>query len=380
MTVASTADTPRCRAGDARLRVVLLLDIRDGAQQRFLQAYERFSRRVAAVPGHISHQLCQSGDDPGQWLITSEWESAESYLTWLNSEERVGMVEPMHACVRGTRPLRYSIVRESRSTPSRGARSRAAASLGRRARRSRADGGLVRHALTFTVKPGSEQAVARILAGYATPAAKVDAATRLHRTSLLMRGNRVVRVIEVFGDLGAALRHISAQPAVRAVEEALNPYLEEDRDLDDPDSAGRFFMRAALPAVRHLTADPGSAGDPRQVRRRALIYPAGPGCGAAVARWLARQDELVAARPSSPLVGSTVFQRDDTVVRVVDLRPSPEPEHAVVLGIAGRRAPAVLSRLVDLGRDGDLTGETGIKRLLTECDMSLLTDRRAHRG
>ena len=40
--------------------------------------------------------------------------------------------------------------------------------------------------------------------------------------SLFMRGNRVVRAVEVTGDLGNAMRHVAAQPEVRAVEEAIN--------------------------------------------------------------------------------------------------------------------------------------------------------------
>ena len=68
--------------------------------------------------------------------------------------------------------------------------------------------------------------MAEILANYSPPQAQVDATTRLCRTSLFMRGNRVVRAVEVTGDLGNAMRHVAAQPEVRAVEEAINPYLE----------------------------------------------------------------------------------------------------------------------------------------------------------
>jgi len=51
----------------------------------------------------------------------------------------------------------------------------------------------------------------------------------------------------VTGDLGNAMRHVAAQPEVRAVEEAINPYLEEARDFSDPTSVRAFFARAALP-------------------------------------------------------------------------------------------------------------------------------------
>ncbi|MFJ9816839.1 SchA/CurD-like domain-containing protein [Streptomyces sp. NPDC101151] len=294
----------------SRLRVVLLVDVYDGAQQQFLEAYEQLCNQVASVPGHVSDQLCQSIENPSQWLITSEWESAPPFLTWVNSEEHVRMVQPLHSCVRDTRSLRFHIVRETG-----GAAGQKQSAERRLQAHPRIGDGVIRHALTFTVKPGSEEKVAKILADYASPDARVDDTTRLCRTSLFMHGNRVVRAIEVRGDLLAALRHVARQPEVRAVEEAINPYLEQDRDLDDQDSARMFFTRAALPAVHHV-----SAQDRPEGKRQALCYQARPGGGMRLAELIAQADSAAADDPASPVLRSTVFQRDDVVVRLVDLR------------------------------------------------------------
>ncbi|WP_371498055.1 antibiotic biosynthesis monooxygenase [Kitasatospora sp. NBC_00374] len=343
----------------SRLRVVLFCDIMDGTQQRFLDAYEQLRHQVAAVPGHVSDQLCQSIEDPSQWLITSEWESAKPFLAWVDSEAHREMVKPLHGCVRDTRSLRYNIMRETAGDET-------------------FDGpapvtdGTVRHALTFKVKPGSESAVAKILAGYSSPAARVDDHTRLLRTSLFMRGNRVVRAVEVAGDLAAALRHVAQQPEVRAVEEAINPYLEEARDLNNPESARSFFMRAALPAVHHVAR----STVPGKVTRYALLYPVRTGCGAALADLLAGQDQLAAAEPGGVLAAATLFQREDVVVRVVDLTAAPETSPEVVLGVVGDRSEGVFARLVDL--DGhELSDGAAVGRFLAECRMDLVTDRRS---
>ncbi|MFF5854286.1 SchA/CurD-like domain-containing protein [Streptomyces sp. NPDC012751] len=330
----------------SRLRVVLLVDVYDGAQQQFLEAYEQLCNQVAQVPGHVSDQLCQSIENPSQWLITSEWESAPPFLTWVNSEEHVRMVEPLHSCVRDTRSLRFHIVRET------GGDAAASASRRRLQTSPRIGDGVIRHALTFTVRPGSEPEVKRILAGYASPRAKVDETTRLCRTSLFMHGNRVVRAIEVRGDLLAALRHVARQPEVRAVEEAINPYLEQERDLDDQESARVFFTRAALPAVHHVTADELPEGE-----RLAQYYPARPGDGMRLAELLAQQDEAAAEDPDGPVLRSTIFQRDDVVVRLVDVRPGSGPRAATPE--PGRQA--ALSVLLD----GEPVG------------MDLVTDRRS---
>ncbi|MFI8288360.1 TcmI family type II polyketide cyclase [Streptomyces sp. ms191] len=357
----------------SRLRVILLLDLYEGAQQQFLDAYEHMRNQVASIPGHISDQLCQSIENPSQWLITSEWESAPPFLAWVNSEEHVETVRPMHSCVRDTRSMRYSILREtnpaqSSERPRDPAGEQVAARVG---------DGVARHALTFTVKPGSESKVAELLAGYKSPKAKVDDNTRLRRTSLFMHGNRVVRAMEVEGDLMAALRHVSRQPEVRAVEEAINPYLEQDRDLTDQDSARVFFTRAALPAVHHVVS---GRPEPAELRRHALFYPAKEGCGMELARLLAHQDQAAADDPDSPIHGSTVFQRDDIVVRLVDTARELDLDPVASLGLKGPGKAAELQRLLDgaaIGVEGALDTDRNINRLLSHADMLPITDRRS---
>ncbi|WAP59037.1 SchA/CurD-like domain-containing protein [Streptomyces sp. S465] len=379
-TADQTPTTVESALTDTRLRVVLLVQVNSGAEQRFLRAYDQLSQQVAAVPGHISDQLCQSIENPSQWLITSEWESAPPFLAWVDSPAHREMVKPFHGCVEDTRSLRFSILRETLTAGS------APVDVTTRGVEAalRVGDGLVRQALTFTVQPGSEDAVAKILADYASPQARVDETTELVRTSVFMGGNRVVRAVEIKGDLTAALRFVARQPEIRAVEEAINPYLEEDRNLDDPASAREFFARASLPVVHHMTAaGPRPTGD---VHRHALLYPVKAGCGPAVASLLARQDELAvnrevaAEQTARTLLSSTIFQRDDIVVRLVDLNVPLERNPAMAAGVSGRRAAAVLGRLLDLGAEGaaiDLSVDDGLRRFLADCDMTPVTDRRA---
>ncbi|MGV9393392.1 SchA/CurD-like domain-containing protein [Streptomyces olivaceus] len=354
----------------SRVRVVLMLDVHDGMQQEFLDAYERIRDRVAAVPGHVSDQLCQSLENPTQWLLTSEWESAAPFLAWVNSDEHLDTVEPLQDCVRDTRSLRYSVLRETDGEQPAPGEPRSAPRVG---------GNVVRHALTFTVRPGSEPEVARLLSEYAAPDARVDGATRLLRTSLFLHGNRVVRAVEVRGDLQTALRHVARQPGVRAVEEALDPYVEQERDLRDPRSARRFFTRAAMPAVHHVAAvrTPGAHRADRPVRRLGLFYPVRSGAGPELARLLARQDASAARTPDGPVRAATVFHRDDLVVRLVDVDGDPEEAPALVLGLDGDGAVRA-ERLLDtaaVGVDGPPTGAGALSRLLAAARMTPLTDR-----
>ncbi|MCZ4123705.1 SchA/CurD-like domain-containing protein [Streptomyces sp. H39-S7] len=384
MTTLDDRRIPDATLQATRLRVVLLLDVLEGRQERFLEAYEEIRHQVAGVPGHVSDQLCQSLGNSSQWLITSEWESSEPFLDWVESAAHREMVEPLHGCVRDTTSLRFVIARETpdplapprperraaRPGPAKAGVPRVAA-LDPLPAPPLCSGGVVRHAITFTVKPGSEPAVAEILAGYRSPQARVDDTTRLLRTSLFLHGNRVVRAVEVQGDLGNALRHVAAQPEVRAVEEAINPHLEEARDLTDGSSARAFFARAALPAVAHVTGVT-EAGPDDGVTRRAYFYPVKPGRGEAAASLLAELDEASAADPGQRLVGSTVFHRDDVLVRVVDLAEAPgrapARERADVM-------PAELKRLLHPGmsHDPSAAGEPSYGARA----MDLITDRRS---
>ncbi|AQS71325.1 SchA/CurD-like domain-containing protein [Streptomyces pactum] len=355
----------------SRLRVVLLVEVYDGAQQQFLETYEQLRSHVESVPGHLGEQLCQSIENPSQWLITSEWESAPPFLNWVSSEEHVRMVKPLHSCVRDTRSLRFHVVRET-GHPGAGA----GTARGGLQTSPRIGDGVIRHALTFTVKPGSEDAVGKILADYASPEPRVDDTTRLCRTSLFLHGNRVVRAIEVRGDLLAALRHVAEQPEVRAVEEAINPYLEQVRDLGDPESARVFYTRAALPAVHHVTA---GEEDPA-ARRQALSYPARPGCGMRLARLLADRDEAAADDPHSPVLCSTIFQRDDVVVRMVDVRGRLDAgDPSVSLGLTDPAQVAELTTLLDgpAGTAGPAPAGGDLTRALGGARMELVTDRRS---
>ncbi|MFE5598740.1 SchA/CurD-like domain-containing protein [Streptomyces coelicoflavus] len=378
-TVAADAGGVSISAFDgSRVRVVLMLDVHDGMQQEFLDAYERIRDRVAAVPGHVSDQLCQSLENPTQWLLTSEWESAAPFLAWVNSDEHLDTVEPLATCVRDTHSLRYSVLRETDGGRPAPGEPRSAPRIG---------GNVVRHALTFTVRPGTEAETARLLSEYVSPDAHVDGSTRLLRTSLFMSGNRIVRAVEVRGDLQTALRHVARQPGVRAVEEALNPYLEQDRDLGDPQSARRFFTRAAMPAVHHaaMAVHHAATGDRPGARteRLALLYPVRAGAGGELARLLARRDASAAQDPDSPVLAATVFHRDDLVVRLVDVAGDPGAAPAAVLGLHGSEGAAAAERLLDtavVGVDGPPAEAATLSRLLTRIRMTPLTDRRSAGG
>jgi len=98
-----------------RARIVFLFRVPASRQEAFLSAYERIRHLVAAgTPGHLADQVCQSGDDPEQWLITSEWRDLEAFLAWERTDEHRALVRPMRECITDARSLRFAVVHETR--------------------------------------------------------------------------------------------------------------------------------------------------------------------------------------------------------------------------------------------------------------------------
>ncbi|PSL51478.1 SchA/CurD like domain-containing protein [Saccharothrix carnea] len=180
-----------------------------------------------------------------------------------------------------------------------------------------------RYALTFTVRPGSEAAVAEILSGYSRPPAGGPGTARplLERTSVFMAGPVVVRVVDIGCPPDQAVRHLAGQPQIRAVEERLRPHLTEDRDLSDHSGRRRFLARSVMRVVASRNGHSG------HLRRTAAIYQALPRQGREVAR-------LLGARDTAPGCGTTVFRRGDLVVHLLE-----SPDATVAAPLVAELAP-----------------------------------------
>ncbi|MFV2109910.1 SchA/CurD-like domain-containing protein [Micromonospora sp. LOL_015] len=91
-------------------------------------------------------------------------------------------------------------------------------------------------AITYDIKPGHENDIAEVLAGFRRvgSASVTDgsgqSAGRILSTAVFIREATMVRFIEYEGDLNAIARHMASQPGVQEVERKLKPYLASPRD------------------------------------------------------------------------------------------------------------------------------------------------------
>lgn len=106
-----------------------------------------------------------------------------------------------------------------------------------------------RYAITFRVRPGTEDQVKDLLANYDPPAWETPDGTRLLGTSIFIKDGVVVRMMEIDGNLPSVMAHLAAQPSIRELERRLDEFLLEPRDLSTPQGAQAFFRGAMMEHV-----------------------------------------------------------------------------------------------------------------------------------
>ena len=76
-------------------RVMVFGQIKRGTEEAFEAAFGEVTRKVKGTPGHITDELLRSEDDPGAYILLSEWESREAFLTWEDAPVHREATTPM---------------------------------------------------------------------------------------------------------------------------------------------------------------------------------------------------------------------------------------------------------------------------------------------
>ena len=123
-------------------------------------------------------------------------------------------------------------------------------------------------AITYRVKPGHEEQIAEIFAGFQRvdrPDFASDTgaqAGRLLGTAVFVKDDVLVRIIHYEGDFSAVARHMAAQKGVHILEEKLAPFLAEQRDTISAQSFVEYFREATMRSISQLTVDTHPAAAP----------------------------------------------------------------------------------------------------------------------
>ena len=61
-----------------------------------------------------------------------------------------------------------------------------------------------------------------------------------------MKGQTIVRAVEIEGALPDVAAHLGRQPEIQELEEKLDPHLAQPRDMSDPEGARKFFIESIM--------------------------------------------------------------------------------------------------------------------------------------
>jgi len=121
-------------------------------------------------------------------------------------------------------------------------------------------------AITYRVKPGHEDEIAEIFAKFQRvnrpdfQGEDGQRAGRLVGTAVFIKDDVVVRVIHFEGEFSAIAKHMAAQKGVHLIEDALAPYLAEQRDTGSQEGFGTYFRDATMRCISQLSVDTHPVG------------------------------------------------------------------------------------------------------------------------
>jgi hypothetical protein len=105
----------------------------------------------------------------------------------------------------------------------------------------------------WAIKPGSEDAVREAFKKYGRPDHTIrdddgNEVGTLISTQVFMKDNLVLRVIETTDGVPLPVlgRHMGRQPAIRELEDKLDEYVAEPRDMSTDDGARTFFLKSTM--------------------------------------------------------------------------------------------------------------------------------------
>jgi hypothetical protein len=114
-------------------------------------------------------------------------------------------------------------------------------------------------AISYDIKPGYEDEIAELFASFRrvdSPVLRSDDGQQvgaLLGTAVFIRDGLLVRFIHYEGDISEVGRHMSRQPGVHHLEQALKPYLATPRDTAAPDRFEAFFAKNLLRCVQQFS-------------------------------------------------------------------------------------------------------------------------------
>ena len=76
-------------------RVMVFANIREGEEEKFIEAYKGVTAKVKGTKGHIRDELLHQDGAPSSFILLSEWQSKEAFLAWEDDPVHMATTTPM---------------------------------------------------------------------------------------------------------------------------------------------------------------------------------------------------------------------------------------------------------------------------------------------
>ena len=76
-------------------RVMVFATITEGQEEAFEAAYAVVTARVKGTQGHLQDELLRHHGQPGRYVLLSEWESLDAFLSWEDAPVHREVTTPM---------------------------------------------------------------------------------------------------------------------------------------------------------------------------------------------------------------------------------------------------------------------------------------------
>ncbi len=77
------------------IRATLTMKVKSGREADFERAWRAIAETVRRAPGNIRQALLRDPDDPGSFVVTSDWESREVFGRFERSPEQDELTAPL---------------------------------------------------------------------------------------------------------------------------------------------------------------------------------------------------------------------------------------------------------------------------------------------
>jgi heme-degrading monooxygenase HmoA len=77
------------------IRATLTMKVKSGREDDFERAWREIADTVRRAPGNIRQALLRDPDDPGSFVVTSDWESRDAFGRFERSPEQDELTAPL---------------------------------------------------------------------------------------------------------------------------------------------------------------------------------------------------------------------------------------------------------------------------------------------